>query len=62
MKHLKYAKDNIAKPVAFWNNVLWTDETKIDIFATPKEGMFGEKKGWSLCREKHLANFFLCPL
>ena len=25
---LKYAKENI-EPEAFWNNVLWTDETKI---------------------------------
>ena len=27
-KHLKYAKENIEKPEAFWNNVLRTDKTK----------------------------------
>lgn len=29
---LKYAKTNIEKPQDFWNNVLWTDETKIELF------------------------------
>ena len=26
---LKYAKENIEKPEAFWDNVLWTDKTKM---------------------------------
>ena len=32
MKLLKYAKENIVKPEAFGDNVLWTDETKIELF------------------------------
>ena len=29
---LKFAKEHIDKPDAFWNNILWTDETKIELF------------------------------
>ncbi|KAF2343723.1 hypothetical protein FHG87_025521 [Trinorchestia longiramus] len=29
---LKYAKDHLKKPAAFWNSVLWSDETKIELF------------------------------
>ena len=58
IKHLKHANENIEKPEAFWSNVLWTDETKMELcetktrnFVDPiwkkmdtgKEGMFGEK-------------------
>lgn len=32
MKHLKYAKENLPKSEAFWNNVLWTDKRKIELF------------------------------
>ncbi|KAF2347603.1 Transposase Tc1-like [Trinorchestia longiramus] len=29
---LKYANDHLNKPAAFWNLVLWSDETKIELF------------------------------
>ncbi|KAF2347671.1 hypothetical protein FHG87_021572 [Trinorchestia longiramus] len=29
---LKYANDHLNKPAAFWNSVLWSDETKIKLF------------------------------
>ena len=29
---LKFAKEHIDKPDAFWNNMLWTEETKIELF------------------------------
>ncbi|KAF2359636.1 LDLR class B repeat [Trinorchestia longiramus] len=29
---LKYANDHVNKPAAFWNSVLWSDETKIELF------------------------------
>ncbi|KAF2353337.1 Transposase Tc1-like [Trinorchestia longiramus] len=29
---LKYANDHLNKPAAFWNSVLWSDETKIELF------------------------------
>ncbi|KAF2348384.1 Transposase Tc1-like, partial [Trinorchestia longiramus] len=28
---LKYANDHLNKPAAFWNSVLWSDETKIEL-------------------------------
>lgn len=29
---LRYAKAHLDKPASFWNKVLWTDETKIELF------------------------------
>ncbi|KAF2348584.1 Transposase Tc1-like [Trinorchestia longiramus] len=29
---LMYANDHLNKPAAFWNSVLWSDETKIELF------------------------------
>lgn len=30
---LKFAKLHVNKPQSFWENVLWTDETKLELFA-----------------------------
>ena len=30
--HLKFAKEHIDTPQRYWQNVLWTDETKIELF------------------------------
>ena len=30
-KMSEYVKENIEKPEAFWNYVLWTDETRIEL-------------------------------
>lgn len=32
IKRLKYAKENLEKPEAFWNNVLWAEKNKIELF------------------------------
>ena len=46
IKHLKYAKENIEKPEAFENNVLWTVKTKMwNFLPITKEGNFWTKKG-----------------
>ena len=29
---LELAKQHLKKPVQFWNNILWTDETKINLY------------------------------
>lgn len=31
--HLKFLKLNLNKPQDFWNYVLWTDETKMEMFS-----------------------------
>ena len=51
IKHLKHAKENIEKPEAFWNNVLWTTKAKWNFLGTTKQGMFVEKK--TLSTVKH---------
>ena len=33
---LRYAKAHLDKPASFWNKVLWTDETKIELFGHNK--------------------------
>lgn len=30
--HLKFVKESIDTPECYWQNVLWTDETKIELF------------------------------
>ncbi|KAI3377135.1 hypothetical protein L3Q82_000327 [Scortum barcoo] len=30
--HLKFAKQHLDKPVEYWENVVWSDETKIELF------------------------------
>ncbi|CAJ0924552.1 unnamed protein product, partial [Ranitomeya imitator] len=32
IQHQKYAKEHLNKPDAFWKQVLWTDEVKIELF------------------------------
>lgn len=44
-QRLKYAKENLDKPEAFWNNVLWTDETKIELFGHNQRRYVWRKKG-----------------
>ena len=31
IRYLKYAKEHVEKPEAFWNYVLWTDKTKLSL-------------------------------
>lgn len=31
-ERLHFAKENLDKPQSFWENVLWTDETKVELF------------------------------
>ena len=45
MKCLKYAKGNIEKPEAFWNNVLWNDKTKMLLFGHQQRRYIWRKNG-----------------
>ena len=39
--HLKFAKKHLDDPQEFWNNVLWTDESKVELF-----GRHGPRYVW----------------
>lgn len=41
---LRYAKAHLDKPASFWNKVLWTDETKIVIWAKQGALCMAEKQ------------------
>ena len=41
---MKYAKDNLEKPFSYWSRVLWSDETKIELFGhNESKYVFSEK-------------------
>lgn len=42
---LDFANEFIAKPKEFWDNVLWSDETKIELFGRPGTQKVWRKKG-----------------
>uniref|UniRef100_A0A0S7F5D5 TC1A n=1 Tax=Poeciliopsis prolifica TaxID=188132 RepID=A0A0S7F5D5_9TELE len=48
---LRSAKAHLDKPASFWNKVLWTDETKIELFGHKKGVMHGGKK--TQCSKKN---------
>lgn len=50
---LRYAKAHLDKPASFWNKVLWTDETKIELFGHNK-GRYAWRKKNTAFQEKHL--------
>lgn len=42
---LKFAKEHIDTPQRYWQNVLWTDETKIELFGKNTQHYIWRKKG-----------------
>src|SRR4029434_6471840 len=44
---LRYAKAHLNKPHSFWNKVLWTDETKIELFGHNKRRYAWRQKNTS---------------
>ncbi|KAI4881427.1 hypothetical protein NFI96_001440 [Prochilodus magdalenae] len=53
LSRLRYAKAHLEKPALFWNKVLWTDETKIELFGHNK-GRYAWRKKNTALQEKHL--------
>ncbi|KAF2350271.1 hypothetical protein FHG87_018974 [Trinorchestia longiramus] len=45
---LKYVNDHLNKPAAFWILVLWSDETKIELFGETAQTMFEGNKTKSI--------------
>lgn len=41
LKRLNFARDHLSKPMTFWDNVLWSDESKINLF-----GGDGNRRVW----------------
>lgn len=50
---LRYAKAHLDKPASIWNKVLWTDETKTELFGHNK-GHYAWRKKSTAFQEKHL--------
>ena len=50
---LRYAKAHLDKPASFWNEVLWTDETKVELFGHNK-GRYAWRKKNTAFQDKHL--------
>ena len=40
---LKFAKEHLDAPQRYWQNILWTDETKVELFGR-NTTLCGEKK------------------
>ena len=34
LKHLKYAKEMLRKPLDFWDTIVWSDESKFNLFGS----------------------------
>lgn len=50
---LRYAEAHLDKPASFWNKVLWSDETKIELFGHNKR-RYGCRQKNTAFQEKHL--------
>ncbi len=50
---LEFAKRHLKKPSQFWNNILWTDETKINLYQSDGKRRVWRRKGTAV------VNFFL---
>lgn len=42
---LQYARDNLQKPAAYWKRVIWSDETKLELFGHRDVAFVWRKKG-----------------
>ena len=47
-KRLAFAKEHLSKPIQFWSNVLWTDESKFELFGSKKRERVWRKSGEAL--------------
>ena len=53
IKRLKFAKEQVDKPLEFWKRVLWSDESKFDLFGHKRRQKVWAKTGEKLL-EKNL--------
>jgi hypothetical protein len=52
-KRLEFAREHINKPLAFFNNILWSDETKVELFRNTGPQFIWREEGKAL-EEKSL--------
>jgi hypothetical protein len=43
--HLKFTKEHLDVPQSYWQNILWTDETKVVLFGRNTQQYVWRKKG-----------------
>ena len=62
---LKFANDHLYKPTCFWNNILWCDDTKIELFCLNshrkvwRKGEADKPKN-TISTVKHGGNIMIC--
>jgi len=44
---LEFSKKHLKEPVQFWNNILWTDETKINLYQNDGKRRLWRRDGTS---------------
>ncbi|KAL0204685.1 hypothetical protein M9458_002703, partial [Cirrhinus mrigala] len=49
---LEFAKTYVTKPQSFWENVLWTDETKVELFGKGHHGTVCRKRNEAFKEKK----------
>jgi transposase len=47
-KRLQFAREHVNKPQSFWNSILWSDESKFNIFGSDGRARCWRKKGEAL--------------
>ncbi len=52
---LEFAKRHLKKPSQFWNNILWTDETKINLYQSD-----GKRRVWRRKGTAHDLTYLCC--
>lgn len=56
----RFAKLHLSKPQGFWNNLVWTDETKVEIFVHKKRAQcLGKTKHSISAQTSHIISYTL---
>lgn len=51
IKRLAYARKYVSKPLTFWESIIWSDETKVNLFGSDGHKKVWRKKGKALDRK-----------
>ena len=53
---LKFFREHLEKPAHFWDKILWSDETKLELFGGSSSRHIWRKKGTAYDPKKHNTN------